>query len=87
MYYAYESVMANEFGTLNYSCSAPDLAPNGPEYSISNQICTVPGAVTGELSVSGVAILQAQYDFHVDHLWRNVGINLGLMFFFMALTA
>lgn len=87
MYYGYESVMINEFRSLNYTCSESDLAPNGQSYSISNQVCAVRGAVAGESSVSGIAILREQYDFSASHLWRNVGINAGLMIFFVILTA
>ena len=87
MYYAYESVLSNELGTLNYICSESDLAPNGPSYTIPNQVCAVQGAVAGESSVSGIAILKEQYGFEVSHLWRNVGINAGLMVFFAILTA
>ncbi|GME35985.1 uncharacterized protein K452DRAFT_322935 [Neofusicoccum parvum] len=38
LYYAFESAMANEFGNLEYTCSASDLVPQGAEYtSAANQ--------------------------------------------------
>lgn len=77
--------MANEFGNLEYTCSASDLVPQGAEYtSAANQVCAVPGAVPRQSFVSGAAYLQEQYGFSVSNLWRNVGIN-GAFFVFFAL--
>ncbi|KAF2135661.1 uncharacterized protein K452DRAFT_322935 [Aplosporella prunicola CBS 121167] len=88
LYYAYESVVANEFGNLNYTCSANDLAPYGENYdSVANQVCAVPGAVPGQPYVSGSAYIQEQYGFQSSHVWRNVGINLGIFAFFALCTA
>ncbi|KAL1618926.1 hypothetical protein SLS56_010343 [Neofusicoccum ribis] len=85
LYYAFESAMANEFGNLEYTCSASDLVPQGAEYtSAANQVCAVPGAVPRQSFVSGAAYLQEQYGFSVSNLWRNVGIN-GAFFVVFAL--
>lgn len=87
MYYAFESIMVNEFSDLAYLCSTADLAPYGQGFdSISNQVCAVAGAVTGEGTVSGANHLLVQYGFEASHLWRNVGINLGLFVIFAVST-
>jgi ATP-binding cassette subfamily G (WHITE) protein 2 (SNQ2) len=87
MYYAFESVMLNEFTSLQYRCSSNDLAPSGQGYTnIANQVCAVPGAQSGSHLVSGAAYLQAQYGFQESHKWRNVAINVGLFVAF-ALTS
>ncbi|KAI1825413.1 ABC transporter PeaB1 [Xylaria intraflava] len=87
LYYAYESAMVNEFGNLNYTCSESDLAPGGPAYSsIANQVCAVPGAIPGQNLVPGAAYVREQYGFEVSHLWRNVGINIGIFVFFALCT-
>ncbi|KAI0966753.1 ABC transporter PeaB1 [Xylaria arbuscula] len=87
MYYAYESAMVNEFGDLSYTCSDNDLVPSGTGIdSIMNQVCAVDGGVAGQSIVSGAAYLKAMYDFSVSHLWRNVGINIGIFVFFALCT-
>lgn len=87
LYYAYESAMVNEFGSLQYDCSESDLVPSGAGYSsIENQVCSVPGAVPGQTLVSGAVYLQDQYGFHESRLWRNVGINAAFFVVFALCT-
>ncbi|KAJ2978980.1 hypothetical protein NUW58_g7322 [Xylaria curta] len=87
MYYAYESAMVNEFGDLSYTCSDSDLVPSGSGIdSIMNQVCAVEGGVAGLSTVSGAAYLETMYGFSVTHLWRNVGINIGIFVFFALCT-
>nr|ABD66573.1 ABC transporter [Penicillium griseofulvum] len=83
LYYAFESVMVNEFRDLSYQCSASDLAPAGPGYTdMANQVCTVVGSQPGNSLLSGASYIRAQYGFETSHLWRNVGINAALFIFF-----
>ncbi|KAJ6149667.1 CDR ABC transporter [Penicillium samsonianum] len=83
LYYAFESVMVNEFRDLSYQCSASDLAPSGPGYTdIAHQVCTVVGSQPGDRLLSGASYIHAQYGFQTSHLWRNVGINAALFVFF-----
>ena len=87
LYYAFESVMLNEFAALNYLCSPDDLAPAGAGYSsIANQVCAIIGSRAGEPFVSGKSYLQAQYGFQESHLWRNIGINAALFIAFAVST-
>ncbi|THC91365.1 hypothetical protein EYZ11_009180 [Aspergillus tanneri] len=83
LYYAFESVIVNEFRNLSYLCSPSDLVPSGPGYTdIANQVCAVLGSRPGETFLSGMSYIQAQYGFERSHLWRNVGINAALFLFF-----
>ncbi|CDM36387.1 hypothetical protein DTO013E5_6833 [Penicillium roqueforti] len=83
LYYAFESVMVNEFGDLSYQCSISDLVPSGPGYTdIAHQVCTVVGSQPGDRLLSGDSYIHAQYGFKTSHLWRNVGINAALFVFF-----
>ncbi|MCJ1267220.1 hypothetical protein MMC22_007105 [Lobaria immixta] len=87
LYYAFESVMVNEFASLNYHCSADDLIPSGVGYdSMANQVCAVVGSSPGQGTMSGRPYLEAQYGFQSSHLWRNIGINAGLFFAFAICT-
>lgn len=83
LYYAFESVMVNEFRNLSYLCSPSDLVPSGPGYTnIANQVCAIVGSQPGERFLSGMSYIQAQYGFERSHLWRNVGINAAFFIFF-----
>ncbi|KAJ5506050.1 CDR ABC transporter [Penicillium expansum] len=83
LYYAFESVMVNEFRDLSYQCSASDLVPSGLGYNdIAHQVCAVVGSEPGDRLLSGASYIHAQYGFKTSHLWRNVGINAALFVFF-----
>ncbi|KAF9045205.1 P-loop containing nucleoside triphosphate hydrolase protein [Panaeolus papilionaceus] len=82
--YAFDGLMTNEFHTLNGVCST--LVPSGPGYdgiSLSNQVCTVVGAVPGEATVNGSEYLILSYEYYYKHLWRNFGILLAFGVFFL----
>ncbi|KAL2695855.1 hypothetical protein AAEP93_003155 [Penicillium crustosum] len=83
LYYAFESVMVNEFRDLSYQCSASDLVPSGLGYTdMAHQVCAVVGSQPGDRLLSGASYIHAQYGFKPSHLWRNVGINAALFVFF-----
>ncbi|KAK9847754.1 hypothetical protein MYU51_018257 [Penicillium brevicompactum] len=83
LYYAFESVMINEFANLSYECSLSDLVPSGPDFTdIANQVCVVVGSEPGQRLVSGMAYIKAQYGFEQANLWRNLGINIAIFIFF-----
>ncbi|KAI9841060.1 MAG: hypothetical protein M1837_001031 [Sclerophora amabilis] len=83
MYYAFETVMVNEFASIDYLCSEGDLAARGAGYAnIANQVCAVVGSTPGESSLPGRSFLREQYGFEKSHLWRNIGINAALFIFF-----
>lgn len=62
--------------------------PNGPGYGdITNQACTVPGAIPGTDLITGDGYLRQSFEFEVSDLWRNYGIILVLVAFFLFLNA
>ncbi|KAA1475296.1 pleiotropic drug resistance ABC transporter [Dentipellis sp. KUC8613] len=75
MYYGFEALMANEFRTLNGTCTT--LIPQGPGYenvSLANQVCTTVGSLPGQMHVNGSAFIALSYGYHYSNLWRNFGI-------------
>ena len=83
MYYAFESVMLNEFVGSIYQCSGQDTVPRGSEYhEIAYQTCAVQSSTPGNLVLPGRGYLESVYSFIPSHLWRNVGINLAFFGFF-----
>lgn len=76
--YAYESLLVNEVHNQRYKC-----AQVVPPYGTGNNFaCPVAGADTGELYVSGDAWALAMYGYTYAHIWRNLGIIFGFLFFF-----
>ncbi|KAJ7067216.1 pleiotropic drug resistance ABC transporter [Mycena amicta] len=73
--YGFESVVANEFRTLNGTCAS--LVPQGPGYeniTLANQVCATVGSVTGQPFVDGNAFIAASYEYSYSHEWMNFGI-------------
>jgi ABC-type multidrug transport system permease subunit len=88
MYYAFESVMLNEFVSRGYQCSTQDIVPRGPAYNdTAFQACAVQSSIPGDLVVSGQSYLENVYDFYQSNLWRDVGINAGFFGFFSICVA
>ncbi|KAF3390297.1 Multidrug resistance protein CDR1 [Penicillium rolfsii] len=82
--YSFESMMVNEFRNRQFACSS--FVPSGSGYenvNPINSICTTVSAKAGESVVSGEAYLESAYGYTNGHLWRNLGIIIGFMVFFM----
>jgi hypothetical protein len=63
--------MANEFHTLNGSCTS--LVPRGPGYegvSLANQVCATVGAVAGENFVDGNKFIELSYGYSYANTWK-----------------
>lgn len=88
--YAFESWMINEFRGREFPCTV--TIPNGPSYNqvgAQGKICAAIGAEAGQLTVRGEAYLELKYGYLPSHLWRNLGIliGMGVFFFFVHLLA
>ncbi|OQE05671.1 hypothetical protein PENFLA_c231G01184, partial [Penicillium flavigenum] len=82
--YSFESMMVNEFRNREFPCSS--FVPSGEGYEnvdIINTICSTVSSKAGERYVSGEAYLETAYAYTNDHLWRNLGIVIAFMIFFM----
>jgi ABC-type multidrug transport system fused ATPase/permease subunit len=56
-----------------------------PNLSGDTFICSVAGAVSGQLSVSGDAYVEASFQYSYSHIWRNLGIVIAFWIFFLAI--
>ncbi|KAL9046562.1 MAG: hypothetical protein Q9214_000633, partial [Letrouitia sp. 1 TL-2023] len=81
-------MMANEFERVNLTCTGDYLIPNGPGYgNISNQACTLQGAVQGTNLIRGDEYVKQAYSYNVNDLWRNYGLVVVLIVAFLFLNA
>ncbi|EAS35179.3 ABC transporter [Coccidioides immitis RS] len=79
--YGFESILVNEVHGQRYQCAVPV-----PPYGTGNNFeCAVAGAIPGERTVSGDSWVESAYGYSYAHIWRNLGILFGFMFFFYAL--
>ncbi|KAM0447865.1 hypothetical protein ACHAO4_008609 [Trichoderma viride] len=83
IYYAFEILVANEFHGQDFPCGASFVPPYSPQVGDS-WICPVTGAVAGSPTVSGDAFIATNYEYYYSHVWRNFGILMGFLIFFMA---
>ncbi|KAI0844484.1 ATP-binding cassette transporter [Daldinia vernicosa] len=83
IYYAFESVMLNEFVSREYQCSEEDTVPRGLDYNdTAFQVCAVQSSIPGNLTLSGRDYLETVYNFFQSNLWRDIGINAAFFVFF-----
>jgi ATP-binding cassette subfamily G (WHITE) protein 2 (PDR) len=81
--YAFEGLFVNELHGRTFECS--NIVPTGPGYQhVGFQfVCAVAGAFPGNLTVSGDAYLQSQFQYSYSHIWRNLGFMFAFMIFFL----
>ncbi|KAI2628522.1 ABC-2 type transporter-domain-containing protein [Hypoxylon sp. NC1633] len=84
---SFASLMANEFGNNEMQCSNESLIPSGPTYSdVNHQVCTLPGSTPGTLAVSGAAYITQGFSYAPEDLWRNFGIIMAIIVFFLIMN-
>ncbi|EPE05021.1 abc transporter [Ophiostoma piceae UAMH 11346] len=83
IYYAFEALVANEFHGREFTCSV--IIPGYSPPIGDSWICNVVGAVAGRATVNGDAYIAESYGYHYSHVWRNFGIMIGFLIFFMLL--
>lgn len=83
IFYAFEILVANEFHGREFVCSEI-MPPYSPPVGDS-WICASAGAVAGRSTVNGDAYIMATYEYAYSHVWRNFGILIAFLIFFMAL--
>ncbi|GAA5839263.1 hypothetical protein JCM11251_006022 [Rhodosporidiobolus azoricus] len=86
--FGFESLLTNEFRTLNVPCVT--LVPQGVGYegiSSFNQVCAgTAGAQAGEALVNGLAYCEASFGYRWSHTWRNLGFIFAYLAFYMGVT-
>ncbi|KAL1620268.1 Multidrug resistance protein [Neofusicoccum ribis] len=86
VYYGLESLMLNEFVGRDFACST--FVPSGPGFESvgpSERVCNTAGSVPGQAFVSGTEYVKISYGFANSHRWRNFGVMIAFMIFFMGL--
>lgn len=83
--WAFESLVINELAGRSFPCST--LVPYGPGYdneSLASRACDIVGATQGTDIVSGAHYIEVAFGYVPSHRWRNFGIVVGFMLFFLA---
>ncbi|KAJ4333725.1 hypothetical protein N0V87_007386 [Didymella glomerata] len=85
VFYAFEILVANEFHGVRYPCD--QFIPMGPGYTQTGNtfICSSQGAIAGQTFVSGDDFIAVAYEYSFSHVWRNFGILIGFLIFFMVI--
>ncbi|KAL2755434.1 hypothetical protein ACRALDRAFT_1082331 [Sodiomyces alcalophilus JCM 7366] len=86
VFYGLESTFLNEFVGRQFLCT--EVVPSGPGYESATgdaRVCSVPGSVPGESHVDGAAYVRTAFGFIHSHRWRNLGVIIAYMVFFMLL--
>ncbi|KZL85385.1 abc-2 type transporter [Colletotrichum incanum] len=81
IFYAFEILIANEFHGREFVCS--EIIPAYTPLVGDSWICSAVGAIAGQRTVSGDAFIETNYQYYYSHVWRNFGILLAFLFFFM----
>lgn len=86
--YAMEAILSNELYNLKLDCSET-IVPRGPTYNdvpFSHKACAWQGATLGNDYVRGRDYLKQGLSYTYHHVWRNFGIIIGFLVFFIACT-
>lgn len=84
--YAFESLMVNEFHGRNFTCTGYVPSTSFPGYEnvdIANHVCSTVGSVFGSDVVRGDDYINTGFRYFHAHKWRNLGILIGFMLFFL----
>ncbi|KAI9570995.1 ABC-2 type transporter-domain-containing protein [Boletus coccyginus] len=84
--YSFEALLVNEFHTIDGFCGT--LVPSGPLYDLfpdSNKACTTVGSQPGNPYVDGSRFVFLSFGYSYSHLWRNFGIVIAFIIFFVIL--
>lgn len=84
---AFSALMENEFSRIDLTCTADSLIPSGPGYDdINHQVCTLPGSTAGSTFIDGSEYIAQGFSYYRGDLWRNWGIIMSLIVFFLILN-
>lgn len=83
--YAFEALMVNEFHNREFECTdyVPPMTENTMDLPAESRICNAPGAQSGNSVVFGDDYMALQFKYSWVHRWRNIGILIGFMVFFL----
>lgn len=77
--------MINEFAGQDFTCSTLIPAAVGAyaNAAADGRACSAVGSTLGSDQVSGSAYIEKSYQYEHAHKWRNFGILLGFLIFFL----
>lgn len=77
--YGFEAIVVTEFGDMAFDCVDSAIVPSGPAYQdTALQTCAYAGAQPGQAFINGADYYNSYYGFNSNHLWRNIGIIIGM---------
>lgn len=85
--YAFESLMVNEFHNRRFACTVYVPSASMPEYAnvgAFNHICSSTGAIAGQDFILGDDFINSSFSYYVSHKWRNIGILIAFVIFFLS---
>ncbi|KAK4133652.1 hypothetical protein BT67DRAFT_434638 [Trichocladium antarcticum] len=84
---SFSALMENEFSRSTLTCTAESIIPRGPEYTnIDYQVCTLPGSTPGTLEIPGSSYIDQGFSYSPGLLWRDWGIVVALIVFFLVMN-
>ncbi|CAH0002311.1 unnamed protein product [Clonostachys byssicola] len=86
LFYAFESVMLNEFVGRRFDCVS--YIPAGPGYEDVDptaRACSAQASVAGQSFINGEEYLKTIYGYDNAHRWRNFGVVIAFMVIYLAL--
>ncbi|KAF4780777.1 ABC-2 type transporter [Colletotrichum scovillei] len=86
--YSFESLIVNEFHGRNFACSESQFVPRSdvPGYAnlpSAQRVCSAVGSVAGLDYVSGDDYVGSGFRYSYANRWRNFGILIAFMLFFL----
>ncbi|KAI5303915.1 hypothetical protein KEM56_007064 [Ascosphaera pollenicola] len=84
--YAFEAVVANEFYDHDFGCTKITTVPQGPGVLQEHQTCLTQGSQPGQVTINGQSYIMSNFGYTRSHLWRNFGILIGWLIFWIAIT-
>ncbi|KAK8098039.1 ABC transporter CDR4-like protein 3 [Apiospora kogelbergensis] len=91
--YAFEALMANEFHGRQFTCDEQLQVPSpantpgnpyaNPDLTSLNRVCNSIGSVAGQSFVDGDAYIAKSFRYFYSNRWRNFGIVLCFITFFL----
>ncbi|KAL2759934.1 hypothetical protein ACRALDRAFT_1073982 [Sodiomyces alcalophilus JCM 7366] len=80
--YAFEALIVNEFHGREFICT--QFLPPYPDAARENVVCNSVGAMPGSDYVSGTIYASSMFSYEWHNRWRNFGILVAFVFFFLA---
>lgn len=84
--YAFEALVVNEFHNIEFPCTdfVPDQrVPGYQDVTGDNHVCSTIGAVQGRPNVNGDRYALMAFEYKWEHRWRNFGIVIAFIIFFL----